>query len=165
MCKTCKALWTDKRDCPYAKVSWINNFINEKSIYEDIEERKNWISVVCEKHNHHLDLIIDDVHFCPKCIEEEDLINTPPHYTKWWIEPIDFSISNDLSFCEGNVVKYITRYKHKNWIEDLKKCQFYINKIIEGYEKTKGKCSNDYPISIWGISKTNSRESIRVPKV
>jgi hypothetical protein len=61
----------------------------------------------------------------------EDMINTPPHYTQWGIEPIDFSISNNLNFCEGNVIKYVTRYKHKNWLEDLKKARFYIDKLID----------------------------------
>ena len=70
----------------------------------------------------------------------EDIINTPSHYTQWGIEPIDYTISNKLDFCEGNIIKYITRYKHKNWMEDLKKCQFYINKIIDWYEEKE--CSN-----------------------
>ena len=35
---------------------------------------------------------------------------------------------------DGNVVKYITRYRHKNGLEDLKKARWYINKIIEEKE-------------------------------
>ena len=66
-----------------------------------------------------------------------DMINNPPHYTKWGIEPIDYTISNELNFCEWNIIKYITRYKHKNGLEDLKKCQFYINKLIEGWNESQ----------------------------
>lgn len=65
---------------------------------------------------------------------DKDMINNPPHYTQWWIEPLDFITSNDMSFLEGNVVKYVTRYKHKNWLEDLKKAQVYLNKLIELYK-------------------------------
>lgn len=68
---------------------------------------------------------------------KEDIINKPKHYTQGWIEPIDYSISNNLNFCEWNIVKYITRYKHKNWLEDLKKCSFYINKLIEWMDHEK----------------------------
>ena len=65
---------------------------------------------------------------------QEDNINTPHHYTQWWIEPIDYIIANDMNFLEGNCVKYVTRYKHKNWLEDLKKARFYIDKLIENYK-------------------------------
>ena len=39
------------------------------------------------------------------------------------IEPIDFIIANKLNFCEGNVVKYISRWRLKNGVEDLKKAK------------------------------------------
>ena len=64
----------------------------------------------------------------------KDIINKPPHYTQWWIEPIDFILSNKLDFSEGNVVKYVTRHKYKNWLEDLKKAQFYLQKLISDYK-------------------------------
>ena len=64
----------------------------------------------------------------------KDNIN-PDHYKKWWIEPIDYITANDMNFCEWNIIKYISRYKDKNWLEDLEKAQFYINKLIEGYKK------------------------------
>jgi hypothetical protein len=42
------------------------------------------------------------------------------------IPPIDYINANKLSFCEGNVVKYISRYKRKNGLEDLHKCLHYV---------------------------------------
>ena len=60
-----------------------------------------------------------------------DLIKEPPHYAENKIEPIDYIISNGLNFCEGNVVKYITRWRKKGGVEDLKKAKQYINFIIE----------------------------------
>jgi hypothetical protein len=55
----------------------------------------------------------------------------PEHYKQGSIEPIDYIIANNLNFIEGNIIKYITRYKYKNGLEDLKKAQFYINKLID----------------------------------
>lgn len=62
-----------------------------------------------------------------------DNIN-PSHYKEWGVEPIDYNISNSLNFCEWNIVKYITRYRYKNWLEDLEKCRFYIDKLIKWFK-------------------------------
>ena len=53
------------------------------------------------------------------------------HYTKNKIQVWDFITDNGLDYLEGNVVKYISRYKEKNGLEDLKKARHYIDKIIE----------------------------------
>ena len=60
-----------------------------------------------------------------------DNIKNPPHYANNKIEPIDYIIANGLTYCEGNVVKYITRWRHKNGIQDLKKAKQYIDFIID----------------------------------
>lgn len=59
-----------------------------------------------------------------------DKIDHPAHYTQGGIEPIDYIEANDLNFCEGNVVKYVTRYRHKNGVEDLKKAKWYLERLI-----------------------------------
>jgi hypothetical protein len=72
------------------------------------------------------------------CIDESDLNRvgklsdptSPSHYTGQAIEPIEYIAANKLDFCEGNVVKYITRWKHKNGIEDLEKARVYIDFLI-----------------------------------
>ena len=53
------------------------------------------------------------------------------HYKSKAIQPVVYIHANKLGFCEGNVVKYITRYKEKNGIEDLKKAKHYIELLIE----------------------------------
>lgn len=50
---------------------------------------------------------------------------TPSHYDKA-ITPIDYIMANEMNFCEGNVIKYISRYKEKNGYEDLCKCVHYV---------------------------------------
>ena len=57
------------------------------------------------------------------------------HYKNLKIQPIEYIFANNLGFCEGNVVKYITRWKTKNGIADLEKAKHYIELLIE--EQTK----------------------------
>ena len=53
------------------------------------------------------------------------------HYKDKSIQPWDYIIANELGYLEGNVVKYVSRWKNKNGIEDLKKAQHYLSKLIE----------------------------------
>jgi hypothetical protein len=54
------------------------------------------------------------------------------HYKEGSIEPITYILANNLGFCEGNVVKYITRYKHSGKpVEDLEKAKHYIDFLLE----------------------------------
>lgn len=59
----------------------------------------------------------------------------PTHYTNKGIQPIDYIEANKLDFNEGNVIKYVTRYKDKNGLEDLKKAKFYLERLISNHEK------------------------------
>lgn len=60
-----------------------------------------------------------------------DNVNHPSHYKAGGIETIDFIEAKDLGYHLGNVIKYITRAKHKgNEVEDLKKAQWYLNRAI-----------------------------------
>ena len=56
---------------------------------------------------------------------------SPDYYQKGNIEVTDFIIDQSMSFLEGNVVKYITRYKEKSGIEDLRKARWYLEKLIK----------------------------------
>ena len=55
------------------------------------------------------------------------------HYKSRGIQPLEYTMQNNLSFCEGNVVKYISRYKSKNGIEDLAKVIHYA--LLASYEE------------------------------
>ena len=55
---------------------------------------------------------------------------TPSHYKQGNIEVIDFILDQKLTYVEGNVIKYVSRYKYKNGLEDLKKAQWYLNKLM-----------------------------------
>lgn len=69
----------------------------------------------------------------------KDVVNHPPHYTKG-IETSDYIESWEMGFVEGNIIKYVTRYKYKDKpIEDLKKAQWYLTKLIEVNKHRNGK--------------------------
>lgn len=57
------------------------------------------------------------------------------HYKGFKIQPIEYIQANDLSYCEANVVKYVTRWRGKNGIEDLRKAKHYIDLLIESEVK------------------------------
>lgn len=65
-----------------------------------------------------------------KPINPNERVVHPSHYNKG-IEMWDYAYSHNLDFFEGNVVKYVTRWRHKNGIEDLKKAKQYLDKLIE----------------------------------
>ncbi|WP_258038491.1 DUF3310 domain-containing protein [Listeria monocytogenes] len=70
--------------------------------------------------------------------ENNDKVNNPAHYTADGIETLDYikaKVSDYHSYAVGNIVKYVSRYEHKNGIEDLKKAQFYLNDLIKEMEQ------------------------------
>lgn len=65
-----------------------------------------------------------------------DAVNSPPHYNKGKIECIDY-IEDFLSkeeytgYLRGNITKYLHRWRYKNGLEDLKKAQWYVARLIK----------------------------------
>lgn len=60
----------------------------------------------------------------------------PKYYNKVnGISPFEYIKANNLDFFEGNIIKYITRYKEKNGLEDLKKAKTYLEEVIKNYQK------------------------------
>ena len=71
-------------------------------------------------------------------------INHPEYYTKGRIETWDFIKDKGLNFDRGNAVKYIVRAGDKDpkkEIEDLKKAQWYLNRLIQISEEETAKRS------------------------
>jgi len=58
------------------------------------------------------------------------------HYKKYKIQPVEFIIKNNIGFVEGNIIKYILRFKDKGGIADLEKAKHYIELLIDS---SKGK--------------------------
>ena len=53
------------------------------------------------------------------------------HYKTLAIQPWDYIIANNLGFLEGNVIKYVTRWKDKEGVQDLQKARHFLDKLIE----------------------------------
>lgn len=53
------------------------------------------------------------------------------HYMDSKIQPWDFIAANNLDFFQGNIIKYVARYKEKGGVEDLDKARHYLEKLIE----------------------------------
>ena len=67
---------------------------------------------------------------------KEFVDKTKPTYYGTGFDVIDFCQKNNLDFMQGNVIKYVTRYKEKNGKEDLLKAKEYIDRIIkENYKE------------------------------
>ena len=80
----------------------------------------------------------NDVLSKARMYSEPDNVNHPAHYmSHTGLETIDVieAFTSDLTgmdaVCTANVIKYICRWKHKNGVEDLKKAQWYLNRLIE----------------------------------
>ncbi len=52
------------------------------------------------------------------------------HYSEMAIQPIDYIEQNNFGFHEGNIIKYVSRYKNKNGVEDLFKARDYLERLI-----------------------------------
>ena len=67
--------------------------------------------------------------------KKDDMVNHPPHYNKAGIETIDAikAMTGDgfEFYLQGNIMKYLWRYRYKNGVEDLKKAEWYLAKLIE----------------------------------
>lgn len=53
------------------------------------------------------------------------------HYKKQKIQPVEYIHANGIGYFEGNVIKYVTRWRDKNGIKDLEKARHYIELLIE----------------------------------
>ena len=53
------------------------------------------------------------------------------HYKNYKIQPAEFIIKNNIGFCEGNIIKYILRFKEKGGVQDLEKAKHYIELLID----------------------------------
>lgn len=67
--------------------------------------------------------------------EAHDPVQRPSHYSRFPVEPITFIMLNDLPFAEGNVIKYVCRWRYKNGVEDLKKARRQLDMLIEAEER------------------------------
>jgi hypothetical protein len=56
------------------------------------------------------------------------------HYKDMAIQPLEYIMANGIPFAEGNVIKYVSRWRKKNGLQDLRKSLDMLEKIIEQVE-------------------------------
>lgn len=59
------------------------------------------------------------------------------HYKKLKIQPVEYIHANNIGYMEGNVIKYVTRWRDKNGVADLLKARHYIDLLLELEEKAE----------------------------
>jgi len=69
-------------------------------------------------------------------IPSHNPVNHPSHYTQGGVECIDaieaaLGTEGFKAYCRGACLKYLWRTEYKNGVEDLKKCEWYLKKLIE----------------------------------
>ena len=65
----------------------------------------------------------------------DDPVNSTKHYTQGDMEVITAIEGLGLDYHQGNVLKYISRYRFKNGMEDLQKAKWYVDRLIYIYEQ------------------------------
>tara|TARA_R110002153_G_scaffold32253_1_gene97709 strand:+ start:531 stop:776 length:246 start_codon:yes stop_codon:yes gene_type:complete len=77
-----------------------------------------------------------------KDLVNPSMVNSPPHYNQS-IECIDAmkamadgtALPPHQAYCWQNIFKYLWRWPYKNGLEDLKKCRWYLDRLIEELEE------------------------------
>ena len=120
-------------ECGLVGPKWINStrrqkFMKRQSVEDYVKERFEMKSPVDENE--------------PK--NKPDLVNHPSHYETGkfeCIEVMEEALGSDVvkGFCIGNAFKYLYRAKRKNGLEDLKKAQWYLNRVISMEDKDNTK--------------------------
>ena len=71
--------------------------------------------------------------------KDKDMVNNPPHYNKYGVECIEAIQSATGEgyeyYLQGNIIKYLWRYRYKNGVQDLEKAQWYLTRLIEVKKK------------------------------
>jgi hypothetical protein len=72
--------------------------------------------------------------------DKQNSVDHPSHYNQGAIETIDYlestlTDSEFVGFMKANVLKYVSRERYKNGVEDLKKAQWYLDRLVKFIEK------------------------------
>lgn len=87
------------------------------------------VCIVCETQNRHAGDVPQNAHTALLKQVGGD------HYTKCPIQPMEYSMANKLDACQHTIIKYVTRFRDKNGIEDLEKAKHVIDMLIAFEEK------------------------------
>ena len=86
-------------------------------------------SIVCCPNCHGV-TIVNKNSYKEKALNPLDIQIQGTHYKSYKIQPTEYNQLNKIPWCEANVIKYVTRHRDKNGLEDLKKAKHYIDILI-----------------------------------
>jgi len=127
----------DHKDCVWNDFSdWSNDPAEDGTRIEDAPRfRKNpnlWKESLVTRPEKALDEMVKDAEELDLYEEKaRDKMIGGDHYRQGGIQPIEYIHANNLSFCEGNVIKYISRWRYKDGLKDLEKAKHYIELLME----------------------------------
>jgi hypothetical protein len=78
-----------------------------------------------------LDLFHETTRKHVQALTANDVQVAGTHYKSKAVQPWDYIVANNLGYLEGNIVKYVSRWKDKGGVDDLKKARHYLDKLIE----------------------------------
>ena len=81
-----------------------------------------------------LDLFHENTRKHIQALTANDVQVAGTHYKSKAIQPWDYIVVNNLGYLEGNIVKYVSRWKDKGGVDDLKKARHYLDKLIEVHD-------------------------------
>ncbi|CAB4139318.1 SaV-like [uncultured Caudovirales phage] len=84
----------------------------------------------------HVPLVETNLNPIPGTVAQPDMVNNPKHYGQGKIECIDYiedflNKEEYIGYLRGNIAKYLHRWRYKNGIEDLKKAQWYQDRLVK----------------------------------
>ena len=112
--------YTKDLEATWSDYYWSDNVKSDSPTYQEIKNYIKEFGKLVWKRNVTESMRITDETFNPLVPQEGG-----DHYKLRPIQPIEYSERNGLSMCQGNIVKYITRHKEKNGVEDLAKVVHY----------------------------------------
>ena len=96
--------------------------------------------VSCDETGNHWKAMLQDVAFNKRALDVQVAGN---HYKELAIQPVEYIHANNIGYFEGNVIKYVSRWRSKNGIKDLEKAKHYIDLLIELEGKLDDKSNSD----------------------
>ena len=82
----------------------------------------------------------EDVAFNKRALDVQVAGN---HYKELAIQPVEYIHANNIGYFEGNVIKYVSRWRNKNGVKDLEKAKHYIDLLIELEGNNNDKSNSD----------------------
>lgn len=107
------------------EIKWLSNF-NEDYYAEDGKGKGYYVTD-------------QELNECDAALAEPDMVNSPAHYGNGSIECIEYiedflTTEEFIGYLRGNIAKYLHRFRYKNGLEDLKKAEWYLNRLSEVME-------------------------------